>query len=624
MLKTPKNLHQSFDLHSQKSFNFAEEDQAFDIKECDSLMDRLREIEMDLQTPYLEKKSQQHRSVASGRQLEFDIEDELKSAINEISEREKTCKQILQICQFFANQCQKFSTSTIDQTDLIAELQRTNISLQIQNDQIIKEVTDMVLKVSTLEQEIQEQQKLIRELQESNRLKVQEIKSLNTDNKLLKNSEKLLTSQLKYIERGDAEKSDTSHTVPKSTMNTSQQHFSFKDEEKENKPTLLNKYDKNSSASIEQLIQQKDFQIEQQSKKIKGMIAEIQEKDKTILKQQDKIKSLELQNSNLKQECQQLKTKLETIAREKEEEHKTLMDQQAAAIRTRKNSKNSLVQLEKPFVTNPSPNGSESGISPLNKQFADNDSFNGEDIRDNNSSPLSHAFFNDSPSLNSFKGFTLYQTNNESQHQYQTQTTQNQYFTSKQDSSKKCSCQSSSPAVSSKPKSSKNLNLYQDFDELVRESSIIDNHEDEIEKRLAEPTLMVTKKRSNTFIKTKRVDAEVEFFKMLVLAYKLNFPEMSKICQINSEKLYQRAKKEGVTFYKYHEWIEKQMNAQTLSVLYSFTKLYNGDDDNESQNLNDSSFIQGNRERRMSRIEKLKIRKQQISQAINDQRCIIM
>jgi len=48
---------------------------------------------------------------------------------------------------------------------------------------------------------------------------------------------------------------------------------------------------------------------------------------------------------------------------------------------------------------------------------------------------------------------------------------------------------------------------------------------------------------------------------MLVLSYKLNYPEMSKICQINSDKLYQRAKKESIAFFKYHEWIEKQMNA---------------------------------------------------------------
>eukprot|EP00347_Sterkiella_histriomuscorum_P021133 403335130 len=542
-----------------------------DIYEYEQLIERLNEIESDLQTTYLEKRSNYLKQQSSSQNdlNGLDLEDELKQAIQEIDEKEKVIKQVAQICQFFAIQCRDMNRSTTDQTDLISELQRANSQLSIQTDQYQTELIDKSLKIDTLCQEIYELTEQMRDEQDLNRQKLLEIRNINQENKKLKQLEKSLTQQLDQAEKkqneilnqslrtqsalisqynsGDSQKAGVCGVYPEKEIIDDQLFFSLR-QDHENFY-----YDDND----------KENQIENLQKKLKQANTDLQELEKALQRNLDKIQSLELQNATLNYEAKNLREKLEDISLEKEEEQRSIM----LKTHLRKESINGIQMFEN---NNHSPDCVSQNISPLNKQLKDINSFNGSSS--GHSSPLLMAgCFNDSPieKQNQFKGFTLYQTDN-----YATQSSQ-AYYSAK--------------------------NQIQNFDILVRQSSIQQecpeySEEIQILKQSDQDTKVPLLKRQHIMnTRTKRDDAEIEFFKMLVLCYKLNHPQMSKICHINSEKLYRRAKSENITFFKFQEWIEKQVNTKTLSVLYSFSSLYKTSKQSQivkqSNNLNDTLYI---------------------------------
>lgn len=64
----------------------------------------------------------------------------------------------------------------------------------------------------------------------------------------------------------------------------------------------------------------------------------------------------------------------------------------------------------------------------------------------------------------------------------------------------------------------------------------------------------------------------MEFFKMIVLAVKVNYPEMDRVCLLDSDEMYQKAKDEKVPFYKFYDWIKEELDTQCMQIIYSFNK----------------------------------------------------
>ena len=70
-----------------------------------------------------------------------------------------------------------------------------------------------------------------------------------------------------------------------------------------------------------------------------------------------------------------------------------------------------------------------------------------------------------------------------------------------------------------------------------------------------------------------RSPPEEEFFLMTLMWYKLNHQHFGKICDINGQKLYIKASKDlMIPFYKFSEFIEKELDAAYLSLIYQKRK----------------------------------------------------
>lgn len=65
-------------------------------------------------------------------------------------------------------------------------------------------------------------------------------------------------------------------------------------------------------------------------------------------------------------------------------------------------------------------------------------------------------------------------------------------------------------------------------------------------------------------------DAELEFFKMIVLSVKVSYPEMDKVCLLEAEELFHEAKSQKIPFFKFYDWIKAEMDRQTLEALFEF------------------------------------------------------
>jgi len=62
-----------------------------------------------------------------------------------------------------------------------------------------------------------------------------------------------------------------------------------------------------------------------------------------------------------------------------------------------------------------------------------------------------------------------------------------------------------------------------------------------------------------------------EFFTLTLQSVKLNSPHMNIICMLNKDTMYEKAVKENVPFFQWHQWIEKIINKEVLSNILSKT-----------------------------------------------------
>ena len=58
-----------------------------------------------------------------------------------------------------------------------------------------------------------------------------------------------------------------------------------------------------------------------------------------------------------------------------------------------------------------------------------------------------------------------------------------------------------------------------------------------------------------------------EFFNLTCQAIKLNSPQMSVICTVDTKKLYEKATKMGIPFFKWATWIEDYLNKEFMRMV---------------------------------------------------------
>ena len=162
------------------------------------------------------------------------------------------------------------------------------MQLQIHNDQQEQELKSLTEKRAALEQEILDLQTLTRELHSNNKQKTLDLRNLQEDNQHLKKVEMQLSSKIDQL--------------GKSVMQSEHEELDIlngKNEEKENKSSLLNKEE------VENLGQQvilREKRIDQITKKSKKLERENFEKDQLIKQYQSDLYLLEFENKRLNDE----------------------------------------------------------------------------------------------------------------------------------------------------------------------------------------------------------------------------------------------------------------------------------------------------------------------------------
>lgn len=85
-----------------------------------------------------------------------------------------------------------------------------------------------------------------------------------------------------------------------------------------------------------------------------------------------------------------------------------------------------------------------------------------------------------------------------------------------------------------------------------------------------------------------RKDALEEYFKMSVLAQKMSHKDLDSVCHLKSSQLYYKVRTKNIPFYRWYSWIEQELTQQYLHALY------NRQSSNNTLRRNSSNHLQRN------------------------------